>query len=484
MKKLILKSLIFLIVFFDIAVGITYILINNNMPVNTIETADTTQHPENITTENIKAVSLDETYDLNDLKLTEYTTIIEGRNFESNYNADTEKFIITGNTDVNIPYFQIDGLLDENIEISINYSLKNDIETKVNEILDSDNFSSDLAVSNIKYSNFSNTLSIYYYIYYIDKDDRNIFVYIPENFDLNTGNRIKLNDVIINTPETRYLMSQKLYNSVLETIADVTPNEDSYYFEIENYNDIEEEIAQIIYDFQNENDINFAFDEKGIYFLDYGYNLLYKNCIDYITIYDKFSENYIFDGTYSKLKNLPVLIARTDGDYQIIEEGENYLLDITLVSDYDPNAIAGETSYITDFVDNKVQDMKATASQNPNTFYVFNCFYEASSIDLTEGYIYESHNEIKTTKDIYENTLKNEIIEVRRDYPEVLYEPYMYGNIFTDYLDSSKYDITSNWITYEYNPTTPELKLNNFNTNNSDLEPSEEENPITWNTTD
>ena len=287
MKKLILKSLIFLIVFFDIAVGITYILINNNMPVNTIETADTTQHPENITTENIKAVSLDETYDLNDLKLTEYTTIIEGRNFESNYNADTEKFIITGNTDVNIPYFQIDGLLDENIEISINYSLKNDIETKVNEILDSDNFSSDLAVSNIKYSNFSNTLSIYYYIYYIDKDDRNIFVYIPENFDLNTGNRIKLNDVIINTPETRYLMSQKLYNSVLETIADVTPNEDSYYFEIENYNDIEEEIAQIIYDFQNENDINFAFDEKGIYFLDYGYNLLYKNCIDYITIYDK-----------------------------------------------------------------------------------------------------------------------------------------------------------------------------------------------------
>lgn len=481
MKKIILKRLIFLIVFFDIAVGITYILINNNMTIVS-ETTDTPQQVESASAD-IKTVNLDETYDLNDLKLTEYTTVIEERNFESNYNTDTGEFIITGNADVNIPYFQIDGLLDENIEMSINYSLKNDIETKVNEILDSDDFSSDLTVSNIKYSNFANTLSIYYYIYYIDKEDRNIFVYIPENFDLNTGNRIKLNDVIINTPETRYLISQKLYDSVLGTIADVTPDENYYYFEIENYNDIEEEIAQIIYDFQNESDINFAFDEKGIYFLDYGYDLLYRNCIDYITIYDKFSENYIFDGTYSKLKDLPVLIVRTDGDYQLIEEGENYLLDITLVSDYDPNAIAGETSYITDFVDSKIQDMKATASQNPNTFYVFNCFYEASSLDLTEGYIYESHNEIKTTKDIYENTLKNEIIEARRDYPEVLYEPYMYGNIFTDYLDSSKYDITSNWITYEYNPTTSELKLNTFNSNNSDSEPLEE-NPIIWDTTD
>lgn len=481
MKKIILKRLIFLIVFFDIAVGITYILINNNMTIVS-ETTDTPQQVESASAD-IKTVNLDETYDLNDLKLTEYTTVIEERNFESNYNTDTGEFIITGNADVNIPYFQIDGLLDENIEMSINYSLKNDIETKVNEILDSDDFSSDLTVSNIKYSNFANTLSIYYYIYYIDKEDRNIFVYIPENFDLNTGNRIKLNDVIINTPETRYLISQKLYDSVLGTIADVTPDENYYYFEIENYNDIEEEIAQIIYDFQNESDINFAFDEKGIYFLDYGYDLLYRNCIDYITIYDKFSENYIFDGTYSKLKDLPVLIARTDGDYQLIEEGENYLLDITLVSDYDPNAIAGETSYITDFVDSKIQDMKATASQNPNTFYVFNCFYEASSLDLTEGYIYENHNEIQTTKDIYENTLKNEIIEVRRDYPEVLYEPYMYGNIFTDYLDSSKYDITSNWITYEYNPTTSELKLNTFNSNNSDSEPLEE-NPIIWDTTD
>ena len=128
MKKIILKRLIFLIVFFDIAVGITYILINNNMPVVS-ETADIPQQIEPAATD-IKTVSLDETYDLNDLKLTEYTTVIEGRNFESNYNADTGEFIITGNADVNIPYFQIDGLLDENIEISINYSLKNDIETK------------------------------------------------------------------------------------------------------------------------------------------------------------------------------------------------------------------------------------------------------------------------------------------------------------------------------------------------------------------
>lgn len=483
MKKIIFKRLIFLIVFFDIAIGITYLLINNNIPVKTTETADISQQADTSTTENVKTVSLDETYDLNDLKLTEYTTVIEGRNFESTYNVDTEEFTVTGNTDVNIPYFQIDGLLDENIEISINYLLKNDIETKANEILESDDFLSDLTITNIKYSNFANTLSIYYSIYYIDKENRNIFEYIPENFDLNTGERIKLDDVIINTSETRFLISQKLYNSVVGTISDITPDEDFYYFKVENYNDVEEEIAKVIYNFQNENNINFVFDEKGIYFLDYGYDLLYKNCIDYITIYDKFSENYIFDGTYSKLKELPVLVARTDGEYQLIEEGENYLLDITLVSDYDSNAIAGETSFITDLVDSKVQDMKTIASQNSNTFYVFNCFYEASSLDLEEGYIYESYNEIKTTKDIYENALKSEILEVKRDYPEELYEPYMYGNIFVDYLDSSKYDITSNWTTYEFNPSTSELILNNFNTNNSDSE-SSEENPIIWDTTD
>ena len=128
-----------------------------------------------------KTLDESETYDLNKLK-----TVLCKEDYQ----------------DLEIEYYQIDGLKDKKIETEINKYLKNDLEAFVDQALkagkvNQENFN----VNAIVNSNFSNTLSISYdvfsYLPLSEEEEPEVLLdeCITENFDLTTGEKIKLKDL-------------------------------------------------------------------------------------------------------------------------------------------------------------------------------------------------------------------------------------------------------------------------------------------------
>ena len=184
-KKMLIKRIIFLIIFSLIAVGLTVYFILNNLPKEELVIGEANKNKEKNTTE--KTVYLEETYDINDLEIKEFK----------------EKY-----RDLEIKYYQIDGLKDNSVEVSINYNLKNDLIKLIDEVFKEDKINvDDFTIYLTINSNFANTISLSYYVYSYKNvgegmpAEELINTTICENYDLTTGNRIKMNDIFAkNTP--------------------------------------------------------------------------------------------------------------------------------------------------------------------------------------------------------------------------------------------------------------------------------------------
>lgn len=439
MKKYVIISIIFIIIFTSFSIGITAFLILNKKPLNN-DSDFSIQPPPSPEVINQKTANLNETYNLNDIKITEYTEKIEGNE---------------------INYIQIDGLKDEAVEISINYILKNDPKSKFLEILSSDNYNGELYCYYNISGNFANVFSMHYYIDYQIKDDSFNSINICENFDLTTGNKLKLNDIIIDTPKTRQTLSNKLYPHVINAISDIEYDEEVWDLKVSNYNDIEEEIFKLINHFSTGKDINFIFNENSITFLDYDHGSInYINLLDCLTIYDKFNNQDIFDGKYKNMKNIPVLVKREYAQYQVVEKGSNYYLDVSLFDDIFSNeVISGETSKPVNFVKEQIQELKNIASQNPDTFYVFNNSYrlvaESHFDDLTEDLLIENYAIHKnayiyeTTKEFFESDMYPDILKINRGTLDD-YEIWNISNLFAEYLYNYSANNNTSALYYYY----------------------------------
>lgn len=425
-KKVIIRRIIFIIIFLIVAVGITYYLISKN-----------TQNVENITFEKKekipaeKTINLNETYNINDLKV---------KTYEEKYK------------DIDLQYYQIDGLKNLSIETEINYNLKKDVQIAIDEALDTDRVKKDTVSIYAHFaSNFANTLSIYYNISAYDDeahDFKELFnKNVLENYDLTTGDKIKLNDIFTKDANVGKIISDKIYNDVIKTTSDIEYDEENGLGKIKNYNDIEEEIFKLVNDYNNKRDIDFCFDEKMITLLDYNSNIMYMDNLDSITIYDKYkTDESIFDGTYDNLKDLPNLVKRKIADYTILEQGENYYIDISLFDCYLEEERSEKVfEAAKKVVDEYVKEVKEEAKTS-DKFIVINRAYNCNSMgtydELYEEWIPNGKYELsigvyrfEVTKELFENEVYNKIIEIFRDYPDYeLSEDYCMDNMFGMYL--------------------------------------------------
>jgi len=431
-KKLILRRILFIIIFLLVSVGVTYYLILN-AKTDKDEVIDSEKKTDIVSDskkefKSEKTIDLDDLYNVNDLEIKLYKETYQG---------------------IKIEYYQIDGLKNNSIQTKINYNLKNDLENAIDEAINTRGVNVDncWAYSTIS-SSFANTISIYSYVYSYGDESNNyekyFMKYVTENYDLTTGNKIKLNDIFIEDEDVPKRILSKIYNDVVSSISEVEYN-DSLEGTIENYNDIEEEIFKLIYDYNEENEISFTFDEQRILLLDYSANIMYKDNLDYITIYDKYKTNEsIFDGTYSKLKDLPVLIKRQDADYTILEQGDNYYIDISLFLE---GGVNNDKVYRTvkNMIDDYVKEIKQEAKSS-NKFIIANraySIYESGEYDINisewvpDGDYNLNINSYKfeVTKSLFKSEIYDKIIDIFRTVCiEEMGGAYLYNNLFGSYL--------------------------------------------------
>jgi len=431
-KKMIIRRIIFVILFLIISVSITIYLIKHNVSDNKdLLSKEETKSESKVV--NYNNLTLDDTYSLNKLRITEYN----------------EEY-----KELDLKYYQIDGLKDNSIQTKINYALKNDIEEFIDKIIENNEIVKNLSQDAIIVSNFANLLSIQYYVQGsssdYNEDDYEDYNWVSknlvENYDLTTGNKLKLNDLFVEGANAGNIISSKIYEDVVAAISERDGN-DELISKIKDYNDVEEEIFDIVNRYNNKKDINFVFDQQKITLVDYYADIPYKDYLNVINIYSKKDEN-IFDNRYYNIENIPVLAMKYDAEYAIIEEGENYYVDFSLFNSNNDRNIPEEViASAKKIMENDFQEIKAEAKENPSKFIIANNSYEIypNSVynDVTrkiEKY-YDTlklniqYYKFETTKSLYNSEIRNNILEVLRFCnTQEMGESYCWNNLFGNWL--------------------------------------------------
>lgn len=439
MKQLIIRKLMIIFAFALMSIGITTFLIIYKPvpedPKKDVPKIDIVQEKEKEKVKHEGLINLDkDTYNLNDLKVTEFEEEFQG---------------------LKINYYQIDGLINKSIQASINYNLKNDLEVAVtnaikeNKVID-DSFYCYCYLS----SNFANTLSIYYSIvsdvYNTSKDEHELLLNenIVENYDLTTGERIRFNDVFTDDTAAQKIFNSSLYTEMIPNYTEQKMDEDEWYIKVTDYKDIEEEMFLLVNKFNNKQNINFVFDEQKITLVDYWSSIYYEDILDNIAIYNRYkTSSNLFDGKYKTLDDLPVLVKRANADYELIDQGENYYIDISLkCSDFENKEVYNSA---VNYINSEVAEIKEKAKKTEK-FIIANYHYDINERGFWDSYWNEfvseyNYNlnitkyEYETTKSMFNAKLHDKIISIFRKTPRIeTGEAYLYDNIFMYYLDDEQ----------------------------------------------
>lgn len=435
------NRIIFILVFCIIAIAITWYLIQNHttnmVPQNSIEMPEVKNEVEATTniksTKQEKTINLDDTYALNKLK-----TIFCKEDYRG----------------LEIQYYQIDGLKDGVIEDKINQHLKNDLQDLIDEAIMQDKINKkNFDVFAVVNSNFANTLSITYHVSSYrpvdgkEEQEELLDDYIAENFDLTTGERIKLNDLFTEDTKAMDIFTANVYNEMISNETDLEPvNDEIESLHVVDYNDIEETMLYLAMCFNEGKDIKFAFDEQKIILSEYYACMYYEDMADKIVIYDQYkTDDSIFDGTYEALEDLPVLAKRFEADYEVIEQGKNYYMDVSLYDVYDSedkNEKVFETAK--EYLMHEMEKVKKMASQSSNEFFVMNYAYSLDTVPEDKNDVFKltiEKYEYVTTKSLFDSQVYDEIKKVFTNVQrEETGEAYCYHNLFMPYLDETYQD--------------------------------------------
>jgi len=392
LKKLIIGLLIFLIAFALIAVGITYLSIQNANKIEIVESNKT-------------GIDLYGTYNQNDLIINE---------LKETYNG----------IEIEIP--ELSGLKSSNIQSKIN----NDMKTRIYDALEK--------ISDIRYANFyaranfANVISISYYIGIESASE-----HITLNYNLVNGERLKVEDLFVSDVDLTEIVRNAFYLSMVQnnqynsdytTNGVVSPNESELYKAVKSYMESDEKL--------------FIFSPADIAFYNNDGSMATAKMVyiaDKVAIYSKYlTEESLFIRDDIGYKNL---FTCANGSYNVFEKidygymEDNYWYDVTVWADYRPEEVDKEKQdkfdsfkeKIYEDIYDKVYEYREIAKKNPDRFYILfskptiNMYMDSKYENGKWNYtysdmatVYQNIEIYEMPMEVYENVYKDKIIDTYR----------------------------------------------------------------------
>lgn len=420
MFKTIKGKLIFVIIFSIVCIIATSIIVMYKRidikDDNEEEISDNEKTEDTVSVEE-KGIDLKGKYNQNDLKITEKR-------------ATKER--------VEITYFQIEGLKNQEIQNKINKEIEIEALNGYKEYIDLDKVVN-ASISLYETANFSNILSLSAYSWGKTDDDSDNVINVQKGitYDLNTGNRIKLEDLFTaNAPMTEILRKSAYYGFVTNR-AEMNLSGD---LQVNDYGDIEEDISDFIEQYQKGKITDFYCTPSAIMIMyDETYiTISFKEWAQYITIYNKYlSKESLYKTDNIGYKNLYTLTNRNLSSFYYYtnhQNEKNYLIEVSVLwnednsSDFEKTLISNKIKDI----EREISDLKVKANQDTNNFYILNYYIEVSRFfeQSTEENIIsvtECGNYYDMTIHDFETTIEPIIIEYDRkaeeggDVPEYIY---------------------------------------------------------------
>lgn len=433
-------KVIFVAVFSLICIIITTILIlYKNIDIEDI-TNITEEPSKEIDRKDVLGIDINGTYNQNDLELNEVSVTKEK---------------------VEIRYFQIKGLKNKTIEDKINKEIEHIALNWYKEEIDDLDKVVNVNISMWKASNFANTISLEIdYAAKINDNGDGFYQGIKGlNYDLNTGEQIKIENIFTSdAPIEDILRKSSYYNFVSCTIEDNLVGDSV----IADYGDIEDEILSIINLYKNGKIKEYIYTPQYI-------NLYYEKnkCItifmedyyDYIAIYNRYlKEESLFQKDDIGIKNIYNLSNRYNDIfyYQNYQKEDNYFIDISIdfQSDFADEFAKKLVQEKINAIEKEIENVRQKVKENQNNFYILNYYIniytgEEWSTKQILTSCYERGNYYEMTVHDFEENIEPIIVEYNRSENEGGIPDYIY-----DFSEKLKIE-PQNTVEY-YNPENEE----------------------------
>lgn len=373
-KKLFLGLCIFTI----LAVSITALMIFLKLH----STSDDLKTLKDNIVQEVTGTKKNQKYNQNDLNITQETVNYEGLEYKT---------------------LRISGLKNKEIESKVNAeieSVENDFRERV---VNASGEANSMYLTSYVNANYSNILSVSFYGSKNNSNYRNeINIYKFLNFDLTTGNQLKIEDLFVPNTDVDLIAQDYIYKEKLHekfSQKDVFFNSD--YWEDGKLNYFANEIDEL--DFMNEF-LKYKNSNKDFYITptdieirysdDYNTGIVhlnFKDNLDKLVAYDKFvTEESIFESDDIGLKNLYVcsdVALYADESYYVIEDvAPNFRIDAR-VNIFSNSIFDGNEMYkdAIESVKKEISEKKETlaqkAKENSDRYYLLDLVYIVEHFD-------------------------------------------------------------------------------------------------------
>lgn len=418
------KIIISLIVFAIISITITAILIiqrnNTSAPNQEITSGDV-----NIAVKHDKIIGtkINQKYNQNDLEIIETQMQEDGLEYVS---------------------IRISGLKNKEIENKINEDIAREEASLKENVLSNEMGEYDSRYLN-EYvnANFSNVLSLALYGSKYGSNSRNQLNesrYL--NYDLTTGNRLKLEDLFVPGADIDLYAQNSIYKELLhDTFSEKGVFFDPQYWESGECTYVVDEIDELkfIKEFNKyktaPKDFYFSYNQISIIYGEdydnYAY-IRFKDCMDDLAIFDKFvTEESIFERDDIGVKNLYVCSNATTGKgyYAFIDDvTSNFRIDARVYPVVNERILESQ-KYIETLeklkqdIAGRKNDIKEIAKKNKDKYYYltinvtindfipkYYCTYSEQDITYDEFYVYTEEDLYEVDKTDFSDWFENKLI--------------------------------------------------------------------------
>lgn len=418
------KIIISLIIFAIISITITAILIiqknNTSAPNQEITSGDV-----NIAVKHDKIIGtkINQKYNQNDLEIIETQMQEDGLEYVS---------------------IRISGLKNKEIENKINEDIAREEASLKENVLSNEMGEYDSRyLSEYVNANFSNVLSLALYGSKYGSNSRNQLNesrYL--NYDLTTGNRLKLEDLFVPGADVDLYAQNSIYKELLyDTFSEKGVFFDPQYWESGECTYVVDEIDELkfIKEFNKyktaPKDFYFSYNQISIIYGEdydnYAY-IRFKDCMDDLAIFDKFvTEESIFERDDIGVKNLYVCSNATTGKgyYAFIDDvTSNFRIDARVYPVVNERILESQ-KYIETLeklkqdIAGRKNDIKEIAKKNKDKYYYltinvtindfipkYYCTYSEQDITYDEFYVYTEEDLYEVDKTDFSDWFENKLI--------------------------------------------------------------------------
>ena len=311
-----------------------------------------------------------------------------------------------------IKYIEISGLSNVNLVKTIN----EDSIKKANDMYDSikDRVRDNQRIETIIVivGSYGNQVSYLLSMNIIQDDTLIDGVVEAISFNLINGEKVTIDDVIIPKKEIGNIIKDNIRESVLNVFS----LKQQKYNKIYTLDDLENEIANIINQYEN-NELQIAVSPNMMYITngisEYYYEISLENIYKNVIIYNRYNTTKsLYDGTY--IRKGPYFVFEEadilNESKKVVEEKDNYYINIYFVDDK-KELSKDRIEIIENFIDDEIENLKKDILNDKDNFYIVTGYFNYELSKIVEGdFFVKKHIDIKkTTKQDFDMTIKSQI---------------------------------------------------------------------------